>query len=51
VTLGNLDNYFSWSDALIVGSHLKLAGRWENPPDPDRVAALMERVTQLRLRG
>jgi len=29
-------------------SEYKRDGRWENPPDPDRVAALMERVTQLR---
>lgn len=41
VTLDNVDNYANAADALIVGSHLKMAGRWENAPDPERVQAFV----------
>lgn len=41
VTLDNVDNYANVADALIVGSHLKIAGRWENAPDPERVQAFI----------
>ncbi|XP_012228011.1 uncharacterized protein F13E9.13, mitochondrial [Linepithema humile] len=41
VTLDNVDNYVDAADALIVGSHLKTAGRWENALDPERVRALV----------
>ncbi|KAH0954808.1 hypothetical protein HN011_009149 [Eciton burchellii] len=36
VTLDNVDNYAEVADALIVGSHFKTAGRWENPLNPER---------------
>lgn len=48
VTLDNVETFLPRADALIVGSHLKREGRWENPPDPERVAALMEHVERLR---
>ncbi len=48
VTLDNVETFLARADALIVGSHLKRDGRWENPPDPERVSALMERVGRLR---
>lgn len=54
VTLDNVDNYANAADALIVGSHLKIAGRWENAPDPERVQAFVghlkgqERLWQFR---
>ncbi|XP_050458584.1 uncharacterized protein F13E9.13, mitochondrial isoform X2 [Cataglyphis hispanica] len=41
VTLDNVDNYANVADALIVGSHLKIAGRWENAPDPERIQAFI----------
>lgn len=41
VTLDNVDNYANAADALIVGSHLKTGGRWENAPDPERVQAFV----------
>lgn len=41
VTLDNVDNYANAADALIVGSYLKIAGRWENAPDPERVQAFV----------
>ncbi len=35
-------------DGLIVGSHLKRDGHWENEPDPTRVAAVAEAVRRCR---
>jgi uncharacterized protein len=34
------------ADALIVGSYLKRGGTWENEPDPQRVAAMVEAVRE-----
>jgi membrane complex biogenesis BtpA family protein len=48
VTLDNLAHYLSRADALIVGSHFKRDGQWENEVDRDRVVAFMERVNELR---
>ncbi|EFN85338.1 Uncharacterized protein F13E9.13, mitochondrial [Harpegnathos saltator] len=42
VTLDNVGNYTAAADALIVGSYLKTAGRWENSLDAHRVQALVE---------
>lgn len=33
-----------YADALIVGAYLKRDGRWENEPDPERVAAMAKAV-------
>lgn len=41
VTLDNMDDYVDAADALIVGSHFKMAGRWQNALDPERVRALV----------
>lgn len=35
---------FAHADALIVGSWLKVDGKWQNPVDPDRVRALRTRL-------
>lgn len=48
VTLDNVDNYAEAADALIVGSHFKTAGRWENALDPARVRALVGRLKSRR---
>jgi len=48
VTLDNVDNYADAADALIVGSHLKMAGRWENALDPARVRAFVEHLKSRR---
>lgn len=48
VTLDNVDNYASAADALIVGSHLKTDGRWENALDPARVRAFVGHLKSRR---
>ncbi|RLU26263.1 hypothetical protein DMN91_000056 [Ooceraea biroi] len=48
VTLDNVDNYVEAADALIVGSHFKKAGRWENALEPERVRALVGRLKSRR---
>ena len=47
VTGDNLGSYAAVADALIVGSHFKRDGRWENEVDPDRVARFMEKMVAL----
>ncbi|XP_011877259.1 PREDICTED: uncharacterized protein F13E9.13, mitochondrial [Vollenhovia emeryi] len=48
VTLDNVDNYADAADALIVGSHLKMAGRWDNALDPARVRAFVGHLKNQR---
>jgi len=48
VTLDNVDNYAEVADALIVGSHFKTAGRWENALDPERIRALVGHLKSRR---
>lgn len=48
VTLDNMDRYATTADALIVGSHLKIAGRWENALDADRVRVLVGHLRNRR---
>lgn len=47
VTHENVDDYLQ-ADALIVGSHFKNGGRWENSVDPVRVTRFMEKIHKLR---
>ncbi|XP_058237351.1 uncharacterized protein F13E9.13, mitochondrial [Hemibagrus wyckioides] len=47
VTQENMEDYLQ-ADALIVGSHFKSGGRWENGVDPVRVKRFMEKVQKLR---
>jgi len=42
ITPDNLAHYHGRADVFIVGSSLKHDGHWANPPDPDRVRALVE---------
>jgi membrane complex biogenesis BtpA family protein len=41
VTAGNIHSFMPHADALIVGSSLKIDGRWENKVDPERVKKFM----------
>lgn len=41
VTPQNLPVLWPHTDGFIVGSYLKKDGNWRNPPDPDRVQALV----------
>ncbi|XP_036440411.1 uncharacterized protein F13E9.13, mitochondrial [Colossoma macropomum] len=47
VTYDNVEHYLD-ANALIIGSHFKKDGRWENDVDPDRVKRFMEKMHQLR---
>ena len=42
------ENYLKTSDALIVGSHFKKDGYWQNELDSNRVSTFMHEVNQLR---
>lgn len=46
VTVENLGQYLG-ADALIVGSHFKVDGRWPNKVDKDKVARFMEQFHKL----
>jgi membrane complex biogenesis BtpA family protein len=48
VTPDDLPRLWSLADVFIVGSFIKNGGVWHNPPDPDRIGALMETVRRLR---
>lgn len=48
VTIDNVEQYLSASDALIVGSWFKKDGYWTSDLDPDRIRSFMTKVNQLR---
>lgn len=48
VTPANLPELWETADVFIVGSFLKQEGRWDHPPDPDRLSLLMSVTAQLR---
>lgn len=44
----NIQEYWQFADAFIVGSSLKKEGNWENEVDKSRVIKLMQKVNQLK---
>lgn len=48
VTPDNVGDILSIADAVIVASYLKRDGVWWNPVDPERLAAFMKIVAQVR---
>lgn len=48
IDAGNIHEYWDLADAFIVGSSLKIDGKWENPVDINRVRALKEVVITLK---
>jgi len=44
----NIEDYWDFADAFIVGSSLKKDGNWENEVDRNRVEKLMQKVNQLK---
>ncbi|KAI5701343.1 hypothetical protein M8J76_017141 [Diaphorina citri] len=50
VTSDNVEHYMT-ADALIIGSHFKQGGRWQNPVDKEKVYKFMEKVNNLQQRG
>jgi uncharacterized protein len=48
ITPENLPELWDLADVFIVGSFFKHDGQWYQPPDPDRLVALMRTVDRLR---
>ena len=48
ITTSNIENYWDFADAFIVGSWLKFDGKWENSISEERVKLFMEKVHELR---
>ncbi len=41
ITPTNISNYYQYADGFIVGSYLKKDGKWENPPDEERIRNML----------
>jgi len=48
IDVENIQEYWDFADAFIVGSSLKKEGNWENEVDKSRVIKLMQKVNQLK---
>lgn len=48
VTPDNLPALWPLADVFIIGSFLKRDGEWQNPPDPDRVDAVLRAAERLK---
>ena len=47
VTIDNIEEYIS-ADAVIVGSHFKVDGLWQNAVDEEKVTKFMTKIEELR---
>jgi hypothetical protein len=48
ITTDNIENYWNFADAFIVGSGFKFDGKWENSISEKRVKLFMDKVNELR---
>jgi len=48
ITISNIENYWNFADAFIVGSGFKFDGKWENSISEERVKLFMDKVNELR---
>ena len=48
ITDMNISDYYQLADGFIVGSYFKKDGKWQNPPDPERIIKLMDVVRGLQ---
>jgi len=48
ITITNIENYWNFADAFIVGSGFKFEGKWENSISEERVKLFMDKVNELR---
>jgi len=48
ITTSNIENYWDFADAFIVGSGFKFDGKWENFISEERVKMFMNKVKELR---
>ena len=47
VTIENVEQYFNKSHGIIVGSHFKKEGAWNNDLDENRIGNFINRVKEL----
>ncbi|XP_059620393.1 uncharacterized protein F13E9.13, mitochondrial [Phlebotomus argentipes] len=47
-TLNNVSEYFPKCQGIIVGSHFKKSGNWDDELCPDRIDSFMRRISELR---
>lgn len=48
ITTSNIESYWDFADAFIVGSGFKFEGKWENSISEERVKLFMDKVNELR---
>lgn len=48
ITADNIESYWNFADAFIVGSSMKEAGDWKKPVDASRVTKLMNQIQMIR---
>ena len=48
ITTDNIENYWDFADAFVVGSWFKFEGKWENSISKERVSLFMKKVKELR---
>lgn len=47
INADNITDYFPLADGFIVGSYFKIDGKWQNPPDKERIKKLLEKIPEL----
>jgi len=48
LTVDNVENYFSFADGFVVGSHFKKDGFWKNEIDVKKVQKFMSKINELK---
>jgi predicted TIM-barrel enzyme len=48
ITESNIDKFFPYCDAMIVGSYFKKNGNWKNAVDISRVKSFIKKINRLR---
>ena len=48
ITIANIETYWGFADAFIVGSGFKFEGKWENYISEEQLKLFMDRVNELR---
>jgi len=47
ITAANIGEYYQFADGFIVGSHLKKDGKWQNPPDKERISKFLDALNKI----
>jgi membrane complex biogenesis BtpA family protein len=48
LTADNIEKYYRFADAFIIGSYFKKGGDWKNKVEAERVKALMDKINKLK---